>query len=135
MDAQRRVVSSNWVRNLRANGVVLVLVAVLYAGYTTGNHYAHRHPVVGEIGRIVMFLAIAAVFSYGALVMTRQKELERAIFLETSTVAFYATMAAALVFGSLAELHVVHTPSPWAIWTVGSIVWFVVWVYLVRRRT
>jgi hypothetical protein len=122
-------------RNLRANAPVVLLVAAVYTAYAIGNYYRHRHPAVGEVGRIAMFLGIAAIFLYGALVMTRQKELERAIFLEASAVAFYTTMAAALVLGSLTELHVVRASSPWTLWTVGSVTWFVAWMYFLRRRS
>jgi predicted tellurium resistance membrane protein TerC len=120
---------------IRISPAVAVLVVLLFVTQPLADHFEHRTPWVAALARIVFFVSIGALLVYGGLVMRAQKELERQIFLETSTIAFYVTVGAGLVLAALHEFHVLARPSPWIIWDVGWATWCGVRVALLRLRT
>ncbi len=127
MNAQRQV--------FRRYVLIMLMWIPITAGSIVADHYRHRARWIAATGHVVIFVTIAAVLVYGAMLLGSQKELERLVFIETTAIAFYLTMAAALVAATLFEIGVIGAPSPWTFWNVGWVSWCVVRLGVLRRKT
>lgn len=79
---------------------------------------------------------IAVAVGVMAVVITRgrrEKELERLLFTEGTSLAFFVTMLAILTYGLLESWVEAPRLSTWAWWSVGMGSWFVLSLVLRRR--
>ena len=114
----------------------LVLMAVYIALVGTGAILAGIHPrpeaALIAIAAASIVAALSGVISFVRL-GRESKELDRLMFLESTSIAFFVTMLFALTWGLLEVWVNAPHPSMWIVWTVGMVSWIVVSTIFNRR--
>ncbi len=94
---------------------------------------------VGEDSRWMILVAAATIAAALATMVVviragrRSKELERFLFTEATSIAFFVTMLAALTYGLLESWLELPRLSAWATWSVGMTSWAVLSIAMRRR--
>jgi hypothetical protein len=118
---------------LYAIGLVLYVI-VLVAGITLLAGDGRRPSAPVGVG-VALLSAVAAVLMLidGPLRMGRQEGIERLVLRQSTSIAFFVSMAVAVTLGLLEVFTDMAPASPWVLWIVGMSTWAVSSTFLHRR--
>lgn len=119
--------SRSWFWGFIAAYVLFVIAGVVIADSEQPNRVALGVVAAGTIATAAGGILVAIRAG------RRSKELERLLFSESTSIAFFATMLAAVTYGLLESWFDAPVMSAWMFWSIGMASWFIA-SFVARRR-